>query len=58
VGTRLDDAMEFLNDMMTEITDMKDQKLERIAQLDKNVHYYIKNRLLARKVSMTATKLL
>jgi len=58
VGTRLDDAMEFLNDMMTEIIDMKVQKLERIAQLDKNVHYYIKNRLLARKVSMTATKLL
>jgi len=58
VGTRLDDAMEFLNDMMTEIIDMKVQKLERIAQLDKDVHYYIKNRLLARKVSMTATKLL
>jgi len=50
--------MKFLNDMMTEIIDMKVQKLERIAQLDKNVHYYIKNRLLARKVSMTATKLL
>jgi len=58
VGTRLDDAMKFLNDMMTEIIDMKVQKLERIAQLDKDVHYYIKNRLLARKVSMTATKLL
>jgi len=58
VGTRLDDAMEFLNDMMTEIIDMKVQKLERIAQLDKDVHYYIKNRLLARKVGMTATKLL
>jgi len=58
VGTRLDDAMEFLNDMMTEIIDMKVQKLERIAQLDKNVRNYIKNRLLARKVSMTATKLL
>jgi len=47
--------LEILNNKMTETRKMMFGMMERITQLDRDIHYYITNSLLARNFGMTTT---